>query len=344
MSKYKDNFDKLAKSIYTKIIEEAAQQDPTLQAQATQQQANTMAGGATQTDPAAAGAAPAAMAAPADPTMQTNAVATPAPMDGTEAGAEGQAAQAGEEGETGEVDEVGMSEIQEMAGELAQMLRDFKESNPDEFVEAAKFAAGMVISAAIKGLKYKDRKDILKKVKAGEFSEEEGSEEQPIEQQPEGQEEMVAERLRKDDSRGETDKRKGLNPKEKRKIKSKKSPFSGVNEDDGNATIQVGDNTPNADAVAAANKIASDGGDSVTFEYTGSTGESGNGIKPIKNSSNVSDALANIRNFGNKYQYKASLGESVMVTKRQLDMIRLNETNTKFVRFSKKQLDEIMKK
>lgn len=343
MSKYKDNFDKLANSIYDKIME-AAQIDPTTQAQQpvvtapAQPQAGQVAG------PVADTSAGATM--PADAGV---AGSEQAQMASVEPGAEGQEAQAGTEGEdTGEADEVGISEIQEMAGQLAQMIRDFKETNPDEFVEAAKFAAGMVISAAIKGLKYRDRKDILKKVKAGEFnqdgSEESGSEEQPVEQQPEGQEEMVAERLRKDDSRESDEGRRGLNPKEKKNIRSKKSPFSGVNENDGNATIQVGDNTPNADAEAAANKIASDGGDSVTFEYTGSTGESGNGIKPIKNSSSVSDALANIRNFGNKYQYKASLGESVMVTKRQLDMIRLSETKTKFVKFSKKQLDEIMKK
>ena len=329
MSKYKDNFDRLANSIYNKLIASAqednklmemVQQAPSMQTQ----QPGVVAAQPQQVDP--------------------NAMTSSGQMAGVQA-----SQPAADNGQGEEVtDEVGMSEIQEMAGQLAQMIRDFKETNPDEFVEAAKFAAGMVISAAIKGLKYRDRKDILKKVKAGEFNQDGGdessAEEQPVEQQPEGQEGIVAERLRKDDSRETDDDRKGLNPKEKKNIRSKKSPFSGVNENDGNATIQVGDNTPNADAEAAANKIASDGGDSVTFEYTGSTGESGNGIKPIKNSSSVSDALANIRNFGNKYQYKASLGESVKMTKRQLDMIRLSETKTKFVKFSKKQLDEIMKK
>ena len=344
MSKYKDNFDKLAKSIYTKIIEEAAQQDPTLQAQAPQQQADPMAGGAAQTDPAAAGADPAAMAAPADPTMQADAGATPAPMDGTETGAEGQAAQAGEEAGTGETDEVGMSEIQEMAGELAQMLRDFKESNPDEFVEAAKFAAGMVISAAIKGLKYRDRKDILKKVKAGEFSEEgseeEGSEEQPIEQQPEGQEEMVAERLRKDDSRCETDKRKGLNPKEKRNIKSKKSPFSGVNEEAPVVqTFKVNSNTPASEYTANLQAAKSNNAKMASFI---NIGDNSNGTN-VENSENDITGLQKKVGDGNNVDVSLT-AESVKLTKRQLEMIRLNETKTTFVKFSKKQLDEIMKK
>jgi hypothetical protein len=75
------------------------------------------------------------------------------------------------------------------------MLRDFKESNPDEFTEAAKFAAGMVVSAAVKGLKYRDRKDILKKIKAGETEQAEGEETSQEAQPAEQPEQMVAERL-----------------------------------------------------------------------------------------------------------------------------------------------------
>ena len=338
MSKYKDNFDKLANSIYTKLME-VAQQDPALQAQPAQQQAVAAAPQPQQqADPAAVAAMPAETGA---------ATAEPAPATGVEPGVESVEAQAGDEGaETGETDEVGMSEIQEMAGQLAQMIRDFKESNPDEFVEAAKFAAGMVVSAAISGLKYRDRKDILKKIKAGEFDngegEESGAEEQPAEQQPEGQEGMVSERLRKDDSRKDDDKRKGLNPIEKRKKKSPKSPFSGVNEEDENhvnATVPVTAST--SDLAQIANNAS---GKTVTFRPEGVSDPSSAITQTAGNNiSKVSDALKN-KNSSTFQQNTNGIAESVRVTKRQLDMIRLSETKTKYVKFSKKQLDEIMKK
>jgi hypothetical protein len=218
------------------------------------------------------------------------------------------------------------------------MLRDFKETNPDEFIEAAKFAAGMVVSAAISGLKYKDRKDILKKVKAGEFnqdsSDESSTEEQPVEQQPEGQEEMVAERLRKDDSRETDDDRKGLNPKEKKNIRSKKSPFSGVNEaqfdyDYNKSGVSDIDNAANGAWNAGENSLQVN---AVGGQYSGVS----------LDAKTSAEADSNARNG---YSSKINkVAESVKMTKRQLDMIRLSETKTKFVKFSKKQLDEIMKK
>jgi hypothetical protein len=336
MSKYKDNFDKLANSIYDKIMEAAQQgQVPqTPQQPAAQPQVDPTAG-------AVAGQAEAGAAMPAD----AGAAGAVDPTAAGDVGVEDPSMQTGMEGEE-ETDEVGMSEIQEMAGELAQMLRDFKESNPDEYIEAAKFAAGMVVSAAISGLKYKDRKDILKKVKAGEFNqeggEEQAEEEAPMEQQPGGQEGMVAERLRKEDSRNDDDKRKGLNPIEKRKKKSPKSPFSGVNEEDENhvnATVPVTAST--SDLAQIANNAS---GKTVTFRPEGVSDPSSAITQTAGNNiSKVSDALKN-KNSSTFQQNTNGIAESVRVTKRQLDMIRLSETKTKYVKFSKKQLEEIMKK
>ena len=331
MSKYKDNFDKLANSIYTKLME-ATQQDPALQAQPAQQQAVAA---APQPQPQADQAAGAAMPAEAGV-----AAAEPAPATGVEPGAESAEAQVGDEGaETGETDEVGMSEIQEMAGQLAQMIRDFKESSPDEFVEAAKFAAGMVVSAAISGLKYRDRKDIIKKIKAGEFDngegEESGAEEQPAEQHPEGQEGMVSERLRKDDSRKDDDKRKGLNPIEKRKKKSPKSPFSGVNEN-GVGTYMGGDNTTVSDIEKFSQDAAANDNQGVNIVNPNGNGKTVTVPDPISAQQQLT--------LGNNVYMGSQANESIKLTKRQLDMIRLSETKTKFVKFSKKQLDEIMKK
>lgn len=337
MSKYKDNFDKLANSIYTKLME-VTQQDPALQAQPVPQQA-VAAAPQPQTYPAAGAAMPAETGV---------ATAEPAPATGLEPGAESAEAQTGDEGaETGETDEVGMSEIQEMAGQLAQMIRDFKESNPDEFVEAAKFAAGMVVSAAISGLKYRDRKDILKKIKAGEFDngegEESGAEEQPAEQQPEGQEGMVSERLRKDDSRKDDDKRKGLNPIEKRKKKSPKSPFSGVNEDINNGAITFDNNTPMSSIMRQYNQLKNNGANNImaTNINPTATGEQEQGSVD-----NPEESFTNAQTTGKNLVFTKTdaTNESIKFTKRQLDMIRLSETKTKFVKFSKKQLDEIMKK
>ena len=82
--------------------------------------------------------------------------------------------------------EGGKDGIQQMAGQLSQMIRDYNSEQPQPDVETNKFAAGMVIAAAIKDLDEKDRKDILKKLKAGEFDE--------VQENPEPQmEEPVAE-------------------------------------------------------------------------------------------------------------------------------------------------------
>lgn len=63
----------------------------------------------------------------------------------------------------------GKSEIQQMAGELSQKIRDYNSALQEPDAETNKFAAGMVVSAAIKDLSDDDRKDIVKKLKAGEF-------------------------------------------------------------------------------------------------------------------------------------------------------------------------------
>jgi hypothetical protein len=57
------------------------------------------------------------------------------------------------------------SEIQSMAGKLANSLRN------TENVNDKKFAAGMINAAAIEGLSSQDRKDIIKKIKSNEGDE-----------------------------------------------------------------------------------------------------------------------------------------------------------------------------
>lgn len=57
------------------------------------------------------------------------------------------------------------SEIQSMAGKLANALRSTENTNDK------KFAAGMINAAAVEGLSSKDRKDILKKVNYNEGDE-----------------------------------------------------------------------------------------------------------------------------------------------------------------------------
>ena len=299
METYKEKFDKIAESVYNRIMEIAQQQVPTAPA---------------------APAEPAA--APVDPAM----AAQPAPGQQTEQGTE-----------EGGVDEVGMSEIQELAGQLAQMLRDFKESNPDEFTEAAKFAAGMVVSAAVKGLKYRDRKDILKKIKAGETEQAEGEETSQEAQPAEQPEQMVAERLRKDDSRDAEDNRKELKPKEKKNIRSKKSPFSGVNEENGEVQTQlVGPNATAEDIQQGEENAVRNNASGILYKYTGENGTN-NTLTSFKGDTNTT--LSHIKGFNNSY---VDL-EEVKLTKRQFEMIRLHESKPKMVRFKKGQLDEAMK-
>lgn len=106
--------------------------------------------------------------------------------------------QAGEE-QPVENEETGEKEIQEMAGQLAQLLRDYKKENPGQDIEVSKFAAGMVVAAAIKDMEIEDRKDIIKKLKAGDYDDvdgEEGEEEMPEEQpveEPQPQQQPVQE-------------------------------------------------------------------------------------------------------------------------------------------------------
>ena len=65
-----------------------------------------------------------------------------------------------------EVSEEGdSSEIQSMAGKLANALRSTENTNDK------KFAAGMINAAAVEGLSSEDRKDILKKVNSNEGDE-----------------------------------------------------------------------------------------------------------------------------------------------------------------------------
>lgn len=65
----------------------------------------------------------------------------------------------GDEEMSGESDS---SEIQSMAGKLANALRGTENKNDK------KFAAGMINAAAIEGLSSQDRKDILKKINSNE--------------------------------------------------------------------------------------------------------------------------------------------------------------------------------
>lgn len=98
---------------------------------------------------------------------------TPTPEEPTTASEEKQGEEGGKEG------------IQQMAGQLSQMIRDYNAEQPQPDAETNKFAAGMVVAAAIKDLDEKDRKDILKKLKAGDYDSAEPSEE-PAEDVPAG--------------------------------------------------------------------------------------------------------------------------------------------------------------
>jgi hypothetical protein len=71
-------------------------------------------------------------------------------------------------------------------------------------------------------------------------------------------------------------------------------------------------------------------------------GDNSNGTN-VENSENDITGLQKKVGDGNNVDVSLT-AESVKLTKRQLEMIRLNETKTTFVKFSKKQLDEIMKK
>ena len=54
--------------------------------------------------------------------------------------------------------------IEQLSGKLSQSLRSYQEGLPKPDAETAKYAAGMVLKAAIEGLSQKDVKDILNKL------------------------------------------------------------------------------------------------------------------------------------------------------------------------------------
>ena len=69
--------------------------------------------------------------------------------------------------------------IEQLSGKLSQSLNSYQESQPQPDAETAKYAAGMVIKAAIKGLSEDDVTDILNKLKDTESDNETESDEQP---------------------------------------------------------------------------------------------------------------------------------------------------------------------
>ena len=249
------------------------------------------------------------------------------------------------EGEQQGVDEVDMSEIQELSGQLAQMLRDFKATQEDGGVEACKFAAGMVVAAAIDGLDYKDRKDILKKLKAGEFnSAEEEPTEEPIEAAP-AEEPQVAETLlsRRNDKEDRdlrmADKKRG------NKIR-KSSPFtSPVNESDGSATTVDIAKVPGEESSAISNgeQEAEKSGSQLTVIDTLAPNKANNAVEKTIDSRNVSDAISGAKQgftmrMVDQQQQPVYTAESYIMTKKQLEQVRLHE-----ISFSKGELEELNK-
>lgn len=87
------------------------------------------------------------------------------------------------EANQGEQEATGKEEIQQLAGKLSQAIRDYNASLPQPDAEVNKFAAGMVISAAVDGLDGKDRKAILKKVTKGVEDEDDANTEEDVPQE-----------------------------------------------------------------------------------------------------------------------------------------------------------------
>lgn len=58
--------------------------------------------------------------------------------------------------------------IEQLSGKLSQTLRTYQDSLPQPDADTAKYAAGMVVKAAIDGLSNKDVKDILAKLDTDE--------------------------------------------------------------------------------------------------------------------------------------------------------------------------------
>ena len=249
-------------------------------------------------------------------------------------------------GEQQGVDEVGMSESQEMSGQLAQMLRDFKATQEDGGVEACKFAAGMVVAAAIDGLDYKDRKDILKKIKAGEFnsSSEEGEvqEEQPVEEVPTEQPQVAETLISRRDDREDRDLRMADKKKDKKLRKS--SPFSSPVQE---AVYSVDLDTASKDG-SAETAVAQQLDDP---DNTGKTVSAYSTIAQKKNPGSIgkritytrdemSKAITNAQTDGTTSIIDGTeIAESYIMTKKQLEQVRLHEMS-----FSKGELEESFKK
>ena len=73
--------------------------------------------------------------------------------------------------------------IEQLSGKLSQSLRSYQDGLPKPDAETAKYAAGMVVKAAIDGLDNKDVKDILNKLKTDEDDE--------TSEEPQGDEESM---------------------------------------------------------------------------------------------------------------------------------------------------------
>lgn len=67
--------------------------------------------------------------------------------------------------------------IEQLSGKLSQTLRTYQDSLPQPDADTAKYAAGMVVKAAIEGLSNKDVKDILDKLETDGDDENENNEE-----------------------------------------------------------------------------------------------------------------------------------------------------------------------
>ena len=70
--------------------------------------------------------------------------------------------------ENGSEDGGTKEDLQSQAGSLAAALRQYNSESPQPDVETNKYVAGMILSAAIENLSGKDRRDVVKKAKAGE--------------------------------------------------------------------------------------------------------------------------------------------------------------------------------
>lgn len=75
--------------------------------------------------------------------------------------------------------------IEQLSGKLSQSLRSYQEGLPQPDADTAKYAAGMVIKAAVEGLSQEDIKDILAKLDNENEDTSDNTESQPNEEQME---------------------------------------------------------------------------------------------------------------------------------------------------------------